>query len=63
MLDAMSRREVIHWLRHAMGLPSCGVGFWQNKRWHDQKTTTNQSEVTCRRCLAIVKRQAREEEK
>jgi hypothetical protein len=54
MLDAMSRREVIHWLRHAMGLPSCGVGFWQNKRWHDQKTTTNQSEVTCRRCLAII---------
>ena len=52
MLDAMSRREVIHWLRHAMGLPSCGVGFWQNKRWHDQKTTTNQSEVTCR--LAII---------
>jgi hypothetical protein len=51
----MPRREVIHWLTHAMGLPACGVGFWGNlARASLANVTTTPSEVTCRRCLAII---------
>ena len=54
MPDAMPRREVIHAESCDPERTICGA-------WTPSVLTAHlKSEVTCRRCLAIIKRQARE---